>query len=347
ARVDDPERLAGVRLVVGLSGTELGEGTARALTDGRISGILLMRPNLVSPEQTRRLTDAIRAAAAEGGRPMPIICIDVEGGPVNRVARLPGAPDLPAGEEAAGLEPGALEAKAAEMGRYLRELGINVVLAPVVDLARPDSRVLAGRAYSSDPEEVGRIAAEFVRGMESAGLATVLKHFPGHGLTALDTHTSVASAEGGPEELKRHSEPFFSVGRLQRQPAVMMSHLIVPDWGCVTAAGGCRAAVSAARNRTDRPLLVWSDGMGMTGAGDAGPAELLAGLLEAGTDIFLTTQPLEGLPEGFAVEAMKEIADEPLQQAHRHIMVFRRSLSGPGGTGGGAAPEEPEPARPR
>ncbi|HWG19745.1 MAG TPA: beta-N-acetylhexosaminidase [Terracidiphilus sp.] len=179
---------AGSLLVVGLGGTEL-TGLERAwLRLIRPGGIILFRRNIADPEQTRALLDeATGLGALHGAR-----CVDVEGGTVNRL-RDALAP-MPSAQAVASALPGrAMGALAREhgelIGRAVKAFGFNTTLAPVVDLAMPESAdVLGTRAPAPDPKTVVEFTRAFLAGLAAQGVAGCGKHFPGLGGAVGDTH---------------------------------------------------------------------------------------------------------------------------------------------------------------
>lgn len=146
------------------------------------------RRNIESPDQLRNLISHLQASA-----PLPLlVSIDQEGGRVNRLKPAYGFPESVSHEELGRLDqPEETRRQAAATARTLHGLGINLNLAPVVDLdANPDNPIIKGkrRSFSACPEAVARHAAEFVRAHRDTGVLCCAKHFPGHGSAAGDTH---------------------------------------------------------------------------------------------------------------------------------------------------------------
>lgn len=145
--------------------------------------------NIESPEQVRTLTSSLRSAAD----PLPpLIAIDQEGGLVTRLKETHGFPQVPSAQQLGKRDPDVTEAAAGALARTLVDVGINLNLAPVVDVdAWGDNPIIAGkgRSFSTDPEEVAAHASAFVRGHRDHGVLTCLKHFPGHGSSREDSHS--------------------------------------------------------------------------------------------------------------------------------------------------------------
>ncbi len=146
------------------------------------------RRNIESPAQLRALVAHLQASA-----PHPLlVSLDQEGGRVNRLKPAYGFPESLSHEELGRLhDPAETYRQAAATAATLAGLGINLNLAPVVDLdAHPDNPIIKGkgRSFSADPEAVARHAAEFIRAHHERGVLCCAKHFPGHGSAAADTH---------------------------------------------------------------------------------------------------------------------------------------------------------------
>ena len=193
------ERRIGAMLLCGFRGLHLADDPRldRQLRAGRLGGVILfdrdattgeLGRNVTGPEQLRTLTRELREAA-----PHPLwIAVDQEGGAVRRLKEEAGFPPLAAprvlGERD---DEGESRAQAEETARTLRQCGIDLNLAPVVDLDRnPDCPVIGRlrRSYSADPQVVTRQAALFIEAHRRQGVATALKHFPGHGSARVDSH---------------------------------------------------------------------------------------------------------------------------------------------------------------
>ncbi len=194
----------GQLLLVGFHGTEA-EGNAELrhlVCDVKVGGVILYERdvatrgprNISSPEQVHRLTQDLRALAQSCAGSVPLIAADNEGGSVMRLnARAGYPPALGHGELGAEDDVALTELEARRIGTTLREAGIDWNLAPVVDVGvNPFNTVVvqSGRTFSQSPERVTAHARAYVRGMHAAGILTVLKHFPGHGSSFEDSHST-------------------------------------------------------------------------------------------------------------------------------------------------------------
>ncbi len=147
----------------------------------------------------------LHAAARAGKMAPPIVAIDQEGGEVKRLPALP--PDVsPA--ELAGASPGAARSEGAATGAALTALGVNVDLAPVLDVAQAPSSFIASRTFGSDPSAAATRAVGFGEGLQSERVAATAKHFPGLGLAVANTDVEPSPVDGARSELEASLEPF-------------------------------------------------------------------------------------------------------------------------------------------
>lgn len=219
---------AGSLLVVGLSSTEL-TGLERAwLRLVRPGGIILFKRNIVNAEQTRALLDEATSFCASH----EVRCVDVEGGTVNRLrdalAPLPSAQAVGAvgkrsGKAAYAREHGEL------IGNAVKAFGFNTTLAPVVDLALPEStEVLGSRPPGADATDVIAYAKAYLQGLESTGVAGCGKHFPGLGGASGDTHFVTPEIERTEQQIWTEDVvPYRELHK--RMPMIMMNHAAYPQ----------------------------------------------------------------------------------------------------------------------
>ncbi len=210
-------------LCVGFDGTSPSPEVLELVRRG-VAGVILFARNVESAEQVAELSAALKRAA---GRPL-LISVDQEGGRVARLRARHGFTELPpmrilgeTGDEQLAFQVGAL------LGAELRAVGIDQDYAPVVDVdTNPKNPVIGDRSLGRDPEEVGRLGAALVRGIQSAGVAACAKHFPGHGDTSQDSHVDLPRL---PHSLSRleavELAPFRALARAG-VASVMTAHVI-------------------------------------------------------------------------------------------------------------------------
>ena len=215
-------RLADAVLVPPFPGRSAPRWLLLALENG-LAGVTLFGPNVAGPEQLSALTAALRAAAPE-----PVIAIDEEGGDVTRLAHRTGSP-YPGNAALGAVDDASLtRAVYRALGADLAAVGINVDLAPSVDVnTAAGNPVIGTRSFGDRTDLVSRHAAAAVHGLQSAGVAACAKHFPGHGSTRDDTHHVLATVEGGLARVRERDLPPFAAAIAAGVAAVMPGHLRV------------------------------------------------------------------------------------------------------------------------
>jgi beta-N-acetylhexosaminidase len=185
-RLPSLRRLIGQRLMVGFSGTEAPDDLLVRIRQGEVGGVILFSENIAGPDQVRALTATLQREARLGGNPPLLIGTDQEGGSVRRFAGAP--PYLSPPEMSASGDPHVAFEQGRKAGEALRSEGVNLDLAPVLDVASPDSFIAAeSRSFGSSPSVVATYADAFYRGLRQAGVLATGKHFPGVGTATVDT----------------------------------------------------------------------------------------------------------------------------------------------------------------
>jgi beta-N-acetylhexosaminidase len=279
-------------LMIGVAGTELAEHEKSWLQSSAVAGVLLFARNYQSREQVIALCDAIRDA---GGDQL-LVAVDQEGGPVQRFregfTRLPPLASIGALYTS---QPGEAVRLAEEhawvMASELRASGIDFSFAPVVDLARGNPAI-GLRAFHADPAITAELAQAYVRGMHLGGMAAVLKHFPGHGSVAADTHKAQAIDPRSLEQIRCDDLLPFAECIDARVEAVMMAHVTYPQVDSHPAGYSTVWIEQILRGELGFAGVVVSDDISMAAAGAAGSAgERVNAHLDAGCDLVLACFP--------------------------------------------------------
>jgi beta-N-acetylhexosaminidase len=275
-------RLAGAMVIPPFGGHSAPDWMVAALGDG-LGGVTVFGPNIAGRAQLAGLTARLRSAAAE-----PVIAIDEEGGDVTRIAHLAGSP-YPGNAALGAVDDMALtQAVYHALGTDLAALGINVNLAPSVDVnTAADNPVIGTRSFGSDTELVARHAAAAVTGLQAAGVAACAKHFPGHGSTRTDTHDSVATVDAPLTVLARRDLPPFAAAIRAGVRAVMPGHLRVPELtGDLPASLSAAALTGLLRGELGFTGVIISDALEMRAvSGPFGLPEAAVRAVAAGTDL--------------------------------------------------------------
>ena len=197
--------------IVGLAGTALTAPEAEAWRETPPVGAILFSRNVEDPAQLRALIADIRTELGEGA---PVL-VDQEGGRVSRL-RAPHWPEFPApaafGDLPREASEDAARANAALLGLACRAVGFDVVCAPVLDLRLPgQDAVIGDRSFGCDPAEVARLGRAWVQGLQEAGCVPVVKHIPGHGRAAVDSHLELPVVTASRDELAEDCAPFAAL----------------------------------------------------------------------------------------------------------------------------------------
>ena len=315
-------RQVGQLLSVGFDGTAAPADLLARIAAGEVGGVMLFRPNIVSPGQVAALVAALRGAAPDEA-PL-LVSIDQEGGLVQRV-RAPATEWPPMLSVGAGGDAARTTAVGRALGEEMAALGIGWDFAPVLDVhTNPANPVIGNRAFGSDAGAVTTHALAFWRGLRAAGLVGCGKHFPGHGDTRTDSHHDLPVVAHDVDRLRAIELAPFAAAARAGMEAIMTAHVMYP------ALDPDRPATLSRRIATDvlrgelgfRGVLV-SDDLGMKAVADRYPIdELATGAVEAGCDHLLIREPSARQQAAFdailrAAEARAELRTRVEESAAR------------------------------
>jgi beta-N-acetylhexosaminidase len=317
-------RAAGSLLIVGLGGPEL-TGLERAwLRLVRPAGVILFKRNIADPEQTRALVEEATGLGARHSARF----VDVEGGTVNRfrdaLGPMPSAQAVARAD--AKLTPkkrGSLAREHGQLiGRAIKAFGFNTTLAPVVDLAKPESSdVLGTRPPAENPADVVAFTREFLAGLAAEGVAGCGKHFPGLGSAAGDTHFVTPSiARTFPQVWDEDLVPYRELH--QQMPLIMTNHAAYPDTrsGQVPASASPFWVQTILRQRIGYRGLILTDDLEMGGILKFMPIEdASVAAVRAGSDLLEICHSVELILRTF--ESL--IAEAEKSAAFRTLLLKR------------------------
>jgi beta-N-acetylhexosaminidase len=298
-------------LMIGVAGTALTAQEAEWLAQPCVAGVLLFARNFTSRGQLSELCAAIHAA----GSGQLLIAVDQEGGAVQRFrtgfTRLPALAAIGAVYDRDPAEAVRLaEDHAWVMASELRASGVDFSFAPVVDLARGNAAI-GTRAFHADPEVTSELAQAYVRGMHLAGMAAVLKHFPGHGSTPADTHAAQAIDPRPLQTIRGADLLPFQDCIAAHVEAVMMAHVIYPEVDVCPAGYSPTWIKHILREELGFAGAVVSDDIGMSAAATVGTiGQRVQAHLEAGCDLVLACAP-DVVPEAIAAMPKAPLRSPP------------------------------------
>ena len=295
------EEKVGQLLIGGFEGTEIGDQATRLVQEYQVGGLILYGRNITGAGQLVTLTNGLKALNGDG---IPLfLSIDQEGGGVDRmppeVRRTPGAYCVgQTGSVPAAQSYG--DVLAAECAAF----GLNLDFAPVLDVwSNPGNTVIGQRAFSADARTVAGLGPAAARRMMDQGVIPAVKHFPGHGDTAVDSHVGLPVVDKSPEELEETELiPFRaaiqSAGTDGQVPAVMVAHILLTQLDPERPASLSPAVVTGLlREELGFAGAVLTDDLTMgavTQSYGLGEAAVLA--VEAGCDILLVCHGQDSVP---------------------------------------------------
>lgn len=304
----------------------------RSIEEQHVGGVVLFAHNVSSPDQLSALNSTLQAYALQNDSLPLLIAIDQEGGRVNRLNSSFGIPrNLSAQQLGALDDEGETFAYARLIARSLRDVGVNLNLAPVVDLntnARNPVIGAVARSFSADPDVVTRQARAFIRAHREEGILTTLKHFPGHGSSADDSHFGfVDVTESWDESELRPYEEIISAGECD---AVMTAHIFNSRLDAELPATLSRLIISGIlRDRFQYDGLILTDDLQMNAIRKFYTFEEAVRLaLDAGVDIFSISNNSvfeRNAPIRF-VETVKRLVTSGTVSPERIDISYRRIL---------------------
>jgi beta-N-acetylhexosaminidase len=225
------KQMAGQRLMVGFDGTEMNAELEFLIDTLKVGGIILFSRNLIDPGQIKNLCFSMQSYARSCGQPPLLIAIDQEGGQVARLkepfTQFPGNPKMKGPEDAVFF--------AETTAKELSEVGINMNLAPVLDVAPEGiNSVMAERAFGPDPSWVSEQGKVVIEHLQAEKIMAVAKHFPGIGRTVLDSHFELPDLDIDVDAMKGFDLFPFKAAISHDVAGIMLSHIryigIDPDW---------------------------------------------------------------------------------------------------------------------
>src|SRR5829696_223954 len=314
-------------LITDVAGLTITAEERAFLRDADPWGFILFKRNVGTPEQVRALVASMREAVGRDDAP---VLIDQEGGRVQRLGP-PHWPAYPPGRaygRLAGNDPlyhrEIARLGARLMAHDLRAVGINVDCVPVLDVPIAGAHdVIGDRAYGRDPETVALLGRAAAEGLIAGGVLPVIKHIPGHGRAAADSHHDLPVVEASRAELER--QDFVPFRHLADMPLAMTAHVVYtaldPEHPATTSANVMRDVI---RGHIGYDGLVMSDDISMN-ALSGSLAERTRAAFAAGCDMVLhcngrldemeavasDTPELAGEAGRRAAAALARIAHEP------------------------------------
>jgi beta-N-acetylhexosaminidase len=320
----------GQRFLTDFSGTAVGKSARNLIERGYVGGFMLKRSNIQNRTQVKALVDELQGiAAAQEPAVGLFIAVDQEGGRVNRLD-LDAMTRFPAPYQWGRYQdPLYVEAAAYIISREALSLGCNLNFAPVLDLyGKPDDSIIGDRSMGSNPVRVGEEGIYYLLGAQRAGIASVVKHFPGHGRTTVDSHHQLPILEVDEKTLLNEDLLPFQMAISHGAEAIMTAHILYPridpDFPVTLSTVFLRGLL---RGRLGFQGVIISDDIEMGALRSRfSPQEIVKHGIEAGVDIMLECGNLDVLQLIDEVHTMVEageISPEAIDEGVRRVLLLK------------------------
>ena len=324
------EQKIGQRFITWIDGMEVTERTRELIQKGYVAGVILYPWNIENEEQVKRLTSGLQQAAGRNIPPINLfICVDQEGGRVSalklkEITRFPAAYYWGRYDD-----PSFITAVAYITCREIIELGCNVNFAPVLDLyGRPDATIIGDRSMGTDPVRIGEFGIYYLKGAFKAGIIPVIKHFPGHGSTIVDSHGKLPKVEMEKDVLMEMDFKPFKMVIDYGAEALMTAHILFtkidPEYPVTLSRHIIRDIL---RKGLGFKGVVISDGMAMGALSDNySVTETLKLLFKAGVDLILVHSRYDLLDLKTKVKQLYEqgeITEEEINEGVERILNLK------------------------
>ncbi len=280
--------LAGQRLITGFSGRGVPDKVKRMIGQGKLAGVILFDENLGGKHHARRLIRKLQAIERPRALRSPLlVMIDQEGGLVKRLSGPPNA----SAEEMGRRGKRYSRRQGAKTARNLKSVGVNVNLAPVLDVGRPVSAISSEhRSFGSKPGRVSHTAVPFAAAMQRKGVAATGKHFPGLGAARENTDVAVQKIRLSRAKLRHIDEEPYGPYTVRHGKLVMLSMAIYTHFSHRPAALTKSIATRELRGRVGFGGVSITDALETASTANlGGPAKVGVAAAKAGADLLLFT----------------------------------------------------------
>ena len=217
----------GQMIVVGIEGYDLNDNTKSLIEKSKVGGVILFSNNVQDTNQLLNLLNSLKSVNLQNKIPL-FLSVDEEGG---RVTRMPKEfKKFPTNKAIGKINNEALSYKIGSTIAYeIGSFGFNMDFAPVLDVnSNPNNPVIGNRSFGSNVNIVTRLGIQTMKGIQSENIIPVVKHFPGHGDTSVDSHLGLPSVNNDLKRLKSFELVPFAEAIKNNADAVMIAHILLP-----------------------------------------------------------------------------------------------------------------------
>jgi beta-N-acetylhexosaminidase len=322
----------GQMFIVGVDGYNLSDSTKSLIENYKVGGFILFRNNVKDSHQLLQLLNSVKETNLTNKIPL-FLSIDEEGG---RVSRMPNNfKKIPSSKIIGQINNKDFSYKVGNtIAREIKSFGFNMDFAPVLDInSNPNNPVIGDRAFGSNHNIVTRLGIETMKGFQAEEVIPVVKHFPGHGDTSVDSHIGLPTVDNDLKRLESFELIPFEEAIKNKADAVMIAHILLPEIDKENPSSMSKVIITdILRNKLDFNGVVITDDMTMGAIMEnynIGEATLKS--VEAGTDIILVCHGYDKEVE--VINALKDavlkgkISEERIDESVYRILKLKKKYN--------------------
>jgi beta-N-acetylhexosaminidase len=317
----------GQLIISGVNGTSIDSNDKRLITVLHVGGVIFYSKNIKSVPQTKQMVKDLKEINRTNNLPL-FMSVDQEGG---RVSRLPGVVQTPTNKEIGEKNDKHYAYSIGEkLGENLKSFGFNLDYAPVLDInSNPDNPIIGDRSYSSTASVVSNLGVQTMKGIQSKNIISVVKHFPGHGDTSVDSHIQLPVVTKNLKQLQALELIPFKKAIQNGADVVMVAHILLPQIDDQFPASMSKKVITnVLRNQLNYEGVIITDDMTMGAViKNYGIGEAAVASLKAGSDLILVAHEYENAAAVFnsIKTAVKngEIAEQRIDESVERIIRLK------------------------
>ena len=325
------EEKVGQMIFAGIKGTAITNETKEIISTHKVGGIILFKDNLKDANQSVRLLNLIKQENNINKVPL-FLGVDEEGG---RISRLPELTRLPTNKDLGKRNDASLSYDIGKLlGKELSTFGFNLDFAPVLDInSNPANPIIGDRAFGKDAETVSKLGIQTMKGIQSEQVISVVKHFPGHGDTAVDSHKELPIIQKSLKDLYALELIPFKRAIEHGAEVVMVGHILLPKIDSIYPASISEKIITdVLREQLDYEGVIVTDDMTMKAilnTFEIGEAAVSA--VKAGNDIVLIAHDYDNVIKAKdailqAIEA-GEISEQRINESVKRILSIKKKYN--------------------
>jgi len=325
------EEKVGQMIFAGVKGTAITNKTKKIISTNHVGGIILFKDNLKDANQSVTLLNAMKEENTKNKVPL-FLGVDEEGG---RISRLPELTKLPTNENLGKQNDALLSYNIGKLlGKELSAFGFNLDFAPVLDInSNPDNPIIGDRSFGNDAELVSELGLQMMKGIQSEQVISVVKHFPGHGDTAVDSHKELPIIQKSLKDL--HALELIPFIRAVEQGAevVMVGHILLPKIDSTYPASISEKIITdILREQLDFEGIIITDDMTMKAIlNNFEIGEAAVSAVKAGNDIVLVAHDYANVKKtkDAILRAIEtgEITEQRIDESVKRILSIKRKYN--------------------